>query len=165
VKLASLRHWGKTGEMEWQMRLGRHQRVYGGKDLESEACGLVLKSPRDPWAKEEGKDGYVRDQSANVSLNENESHGPSRKMCDLKSANVRSGCVHASLHGMAKTADGYCAWRPRGHANGRRPSDCHVRGHGHHECASARGEHPHYVIDADVHARDYESDRDDDGRP
>lgn len=146
--------------MEWQMRLGRHQWVYEGKDLESEACGHVLKSPRDPWAKEKGKNGYVRDESVNASLNENEneSHGPSRKMCDLKSANVRSGCVHASLHGIAKTANVYWAWKPRGHVRGHRPSDCHVRGHGHHEHASVRGEHAHYVIDADVYVRDYESD-------
>lgn len=91
MKLASLRHLGKTREMEWQMQLGRHQRVFGGKDLESEACGHVLKSPRDPWAKGKRKNGYVRDQSVNASLNENESHGPSRRMCDLESADVRSG--------------------------------------------------------------------------
>lgn len=103
MKLASLRHWGKTGEMEWQMRLGCHQWVYGGKDLESEACGHVLKCLLDPWTEGKGEDGYVCDQSVNASLNENESHGPSRRMCDLKSADVRSGCVHASPHEIAKT--------------------------------------------------------------
>jgi hypothetical protein len=90
--------------MEWQMRLECHQRVYGGKDLESEAYGHVSKSPRDPWAKAKGKYGYVRDQSVNASPNENESHGLSGMMCDLKSVNARSGCVHASLHGIVKAA-------------------------------------------------------------
>lgn len=87
--------------MEWQMRLGHHQWVYGGKDLENEACGHALKSPRDPWTKGKGEGAYVYYQSVNASLNENESHGPSRETCDLKSADVRSGCLHESLRGTA----------------------------------------------------------------
>lgn len=165
MRAASLRHWGKIGEMEWQMRLEHHQWVYGGKDLESEACGHVLKDPLDLQAKGKGEDGYVHDQSVNASLNENGSHDPSKRMSDLKNADVRSACVHASLHGIARTAEVHWAWTAHGHANGHRPGDCHVRGHGHHEHASDRGENAHYVNDAGDHVHDYVNDHDGDGRP
>jgi hypothetical protein len=113
VKLASPHHWGKRGETEWQMRLERHQWVFEGKDPESGACGHELKSPPacDHQVTNEYENVHGQNAIAIANANGGGSRGPSVRMSDLRSVsdrlNARNGCVHGSLHGVAKIADAH----------------------------------------------------------